>query len=63
MQFTDLFSMTCVFCRLEDCLDASKQLKVVFKKRNLNFAFAFEHVALTSNSESTFPSNISFHKS
>ena len=46
LQFTDLYNMTCVYCRVEDNLSAciKTTASCIKKKKNQNFAFAFEHV-------------------
>ena len=46
LEFFDFYNMTCVYWRDKDKLSVGikKTLQVVFKKRNSNFAFAFERV-------------------
>ena len=60
LQFTDLYNMTCVYCRV---VCASKQLPVVFKKRLKLCFWAWTRMTWPRICESTFPSKISSHKS
>ena len=47
LQFTDLFNMTCVYCRVEARLSVIiKTTPSCIHKKKRNFTFAFEHVWL-----------------
>ena len=65
LQFTDLYNMTCVYCRVEDKLCVFiKTTSSCIQKKKLKVCFcAWTRMTWPRISESTFPSKISSHNS
>ena len=65
LQFTDLFNMTCVYCRVEDRLSVIIKTtpSCIKKKKKETLLLVWTRMAWPWIPEFTFPSKISSHKS
>ena len=65
LQFTDLYNLTCVYCRVEDKLSVcSKAALSCIQKKKLKLCFCvWTHMTWPRISESTFPSKIPSYNS